>query len=1465
MKKVRNGHRLFVRKKLSEVEALIPDCSCKEKLFSLKELLEEKSRLLDDLNAKILEKVDEADLESEIEESSDFASAIRNKIVSINIQLNKIDSVSGGNMRETQQVDESSDPNAGDQPPAAMSSMKSPQVSQIKLPELSMKLFDGNPSEFQEFWDSFDSAVHQNQSISDIHKMNYLKGLLKGAAASAIAGLSLSNSNYAIAVEILQERFGKKQIAISSHMDSLLKLQKLTSANDISKIRAVYDSIESHVRSLSSLGVEAETYGPLFIPIMMEKLPEELKLVISRKIKSEVWSIADVLEAFRHELEAREKCKIVGSSTLPASNYHPKSSQPVTAATLQTSNASHAQAQTACFFCDGDHKSGLCGNVIDVQARRAIIKRKGKCFLCFRSGHKINACTSKYKCFDCGGRHNKALCDKKRAREASPSRNDAVSVQSTSSTMYINSDTSVLLQTATAPVSRPDDPNSQVQARIIFDSCSQRSYVSERMCKALNLPSIGTDNLLIKAFGDESPRLRACNVVQLSITSVDGMKLYVKAYSVPTICSPLSNQAVKLAVEKYPHLQGLQLADIPESADDVEIDVLIGADYYWNFFDGAVRQGRGPGPVALSTKLGWVLSGPMLPSGKRSSECSVNLNPTHVLRVDTSTVNINEAELSPEGLQLSKFWDLETLGIRSDEKSVYDTFTEEVKFDGERYEAKLPFKEYHPPLPDNYSTSERRLESLLKRLQGKPDVLKEYDNVIKQQVEEGITEKVHESKPMSVGAVHYLPHREVIRADKETTKLRVVYDASCNTTGTSLNDCLLAGPPLTPMIFDILVRFRAFKVAVVADIEKAFLNISVTPEHRDFLRFLWVDDPFKSCPRVQVLRFCRVVFGVTSSPFILNATIRHHMNTYIETDEQFVKKVLDSLYVDDFVSGANTHQSAYDLCNKVKSVMAKGGFNLRKWQSNSNELVEAMKSECDEKKSSPLTSHEEVVKDGKQQCKSESRPVSDETSPKVLGMAWNNQTDELSFDLSRIVADVEPVVTKRSLLRVAATFYDPLGLISPIILSFKMLFQAVCKKNVGWDDELDDSLSERWRSLIRDLLEVGRISVPRCYSLNSQSEDEVFIELHAFGDASENAYGSCVYIRLEYQSRVHCSLIASKTRVAPMSRMSIPRLELLACLVTARLVRSVLEALNNVSVHSVFYWSDSMVALSWIKGIQKEFKQFVQNRVNEIRKLTSIDSWNYCPTDMNPADLASRGSTATDLVKNRLWWDGPTFLLESKEDRQPESVPLLVEPGEEVSSSGPLKVTVAAVTASEVEDDIEQIIDIKKFNKVSRLLRVTAYVLRFISILKKSDAEKGELSTDEIVSAERIWIKRVQSKIVNSDKFKHMSSSLSLFEDDEGVVRSRGRIENAPLPYDTRFPILLPRKHPFTDLVILSCHEEVMHNGVQETLVQLRSRFWVVKGRQEVKRVINACKICKRLEGKSYGSPPAPPLPSCRL
>ena len=369
--------------------------------------------------------------------------------------------------------------------------------------------------------------------------------------------------------------------------------------------------------------------------------------------------------------------------------------------------------------------------------------------------------------------------------------------------MCVGTKNTVLLQTAKGTVYNPGNHHRKLTIRIILDGRRQRSYVTERIRDALNLPVSHSESLTIKPFGSNTGTHQQCKVVNLCIGTLGKEDITLSAVCVPVISSPVQGQCPRQAVSNYPHLAGLTLADDCEG--EVDIDILVGADQYWNLVTGRLIQGNS-GPTAIHTKLGWVLSGPV--HYQAPSSTTINLTSTHVLKCQALT------HPDPDLLEskLERFWRLESLGIVPNGSSVYDDFQQ--RFDGRRYEVNLPWKEPHPMLPDNDTLSKHRLVSLLSRPRIDPGVLKEYHAVIQEQLNAVIVERVEEDGAGEVGEVHYLAHHPVVRQDKQTTKVRVVYDASAKRyEGPSLNDCLYSGPPLSETIADVLIRFRCHRTA----------------------------------------------------------------------------------------------------------------------------------------------------------------------------------------------------------------------------------------------------------------------------------------------------------------------------------------------------------------------------------------------------------------------------------------------------------------------------------------------------------------------------------------------------------------------------------------------------------------------------------------------------------------------------
>ncbi|GFT93756.1 integrase catalytic domain-containing protein [Trichonephila clavipes] len=459
---------------------------------------------------------------------------------------------------------------------------------------------------------------------------------------------------------------------------------------------------------------------------------------------------------------------------------------------------------------------------------------------------------------------------------------------------------------------------------------------------------------------------------------------------------------------------------------------------------------------------------------------------------------------------------------------------------------------------------------------------------------------------------HYLAHRPVIKLDSQTTKIRPVFDASTSEKGKpSLNECLLKGTNLIELIPDILDRFRMYPIGISADIEKAFLMLSVAPKDRDFLRF------FSPCSEGRIVyRDCRVVFGVSSSPFLLNASIMHLLENCQPQHEEVAQKLKSSFYVDNCVSGVFNTDEQGRFIEHAKLIMLNGCFNLRGF---------------------------EINVAGKNIDRS-----AGDTS--VLGVIWNLETDTLKCCTDMDTLTCETKITKRLILAIVQKIFDPIGLLTPATLLAKLLIQHLWKMKIAWDSELSPNDVNVFLKWFRDLYVLKDVTLSRCMIINSTSD------LHVFVDASKEAYAACVFVRAMFKSDVKVTLVRAKARVAPLKPLSIPRLELMACCIGSRLANSIVNALNLPNLRITF-WSDSTTALWWIKE-KGSWSVFVENRVKEIRQLTRGHLWKHVPGNLNIADLLSRGCSPRQMLISR-WWEGPLWLRES-----PEYWPLGETPGD---------------------------------------------------------------------------------------------------------------------------------------------------------------------------------------------------------
>ncbi|XP_011707941.1 PREDICTED: uncharacterized protein LOC105462788 [Wasmannia auropunctata] len=541
-------------------------------------------------------------------------------------------------------------------------------------------------------------------------------------------------------------------------------------------------------------------------------------------------------------------------------------------------------------------------------------------------------------------------------------------------------------------------------------------------------------------------------------------------------------------------------------------------------------------------------------------------------------------------------------------------------------------------------------------------------------------------------------------------------------------------------------------------------------------------------------------------------------NEFADQAPKIARVIRKDFYMDDLLTGTNSIDEAKEIIQGLSHILGTAGFKLRKWLSNEPSITANIPTK------DKLPEDVEFT-DGKQM--------------KTLGTYWRAQSDDITF---KVKENMQTKITKRHILAEIAKIFDPLGILGPCNIIAKILMQKLWLYKLSWDESLPAELHEKWSAFRKQMQEINKIKIPR----SVVGKDCTSLQLHAFSDASLNAYGACVYIRSQDpEGNYQVSLLCAKSRVAPLQQQTIPRLELCAALLLARLVAKAVQSLG-ISFEKITCWSDSTIVLSWLRMQSGTLQTFVSNRVAEVQRLTEAYEWRHVPTAENPADLLSRGLDAGKLSKSRLWWNGPSFLAEDASNW----------PQTRIIEDSLLEVKKEHCMLGQTRSAEPSIFEGK--SSARRLIRTIAYCRRFANNCKG----KGQRRTDPIAAAElnealhmllkiaqrESYPKEIKDIVANkrsSAQIKKLNP-LNPFIDSEGILRVGGRLGNSNFDNDKKHPIIVSAKHPFTKLLFKDEHLRLLHAGPQLLLSSIREKLWVVGGRNLAKRIVHDCIRCFR-------------------
>jgi len=580
------------------------------------------------------EKVSEEEVAEEIERSGRLKADATQRLAAIEERLNEQASPTATLFT----------PHPSQASPSPGQSFNQPGTQQktvrAKLPKLEVRKFSGKIGEWQEFWDSFESAIHLNDGLSNVDKFSYLRSLLMEPARSAIGGFALTSANYESAIELLKKRYGKKIAVQRALMNELLNARPVFNEGDTRRLRSLYDFVETKYRALQALKVDERNYSEIVVPMLLEKIPDAIRLTITRGKDYLEWTLGDMLKELQIEVELREDHCLTPRRVGPSDGRK----GPQTTSALFTKRGDDRR----CAFCLGNHPPEDCKKVTNIDERKKLLFKFGRCFKCIDKGHRARDCTVTVKCKVCKGFHNTCLCDAK--SQQSSGGDGGQPTESSPTSMLVGTESRVALQTAQALIKG----SAQGRVRVLFDSGSHKSFVTAKAASNYGLEIVRNEWVTINTFGQNAKQSGLREVVRFDVMPLKSDRaLRLEAYVVPEI-SNISNEHVEVVKNDFPHLRDLWFSDVCQTKEELVIDLLIGSDYLWEFQKGRTIRGEPEEPVAVETELGWVLSGPLKRKASDSKqEVSVNF-------VSQNSVAIDRANLESA---VSKLWDLESLGI----------------------------------------------------------------------------------------------------------------------------------------------------------------------------------------------------------------------------------------------------------------------------------------------------------------------------------------------------------------------------------------------------------------------------------------------------------------------------------------------------------------------------------------------------------------------------------------------------------------------------------------------------------------------------------------------------------------------------------------------------------------------------------------------------------------------------------
>lgn len=957
--------------------------------------------------------------------------------------------------------------------------------------------------------------------------------------------------------------------------------------------------------------------------------------------------------------------------------------------------------------------------------------------------------------------------------------------------------------------------------RALCDSGSQLNLITKACALRLGTRSRYCNDGFVRGIGS-STGTAINQKVNLTIRAWFNEKLELTAdfFLIAELPGPLPNRPLF----GFDLPDGITFADPKFNVPD-KIDLLLGAEIWARMIGDCIYR-HSYGAMLQGTIFGFIVLGRFIVERNKQFLSCFHL---------TEQMEPNENMEQRLDIQLRQFWEIEEL-LEKPKRSPIEELVEQIFMETHcrdhtgRYVVDIPIDPNRSKLGSTRDVARKRFLMLERRLQRNEELRTKYVDFMREYERLGHMQ-IATSDPMAGKIAYHIPHHCVEK------KFRVVFDASCvSTSGQSFNDIQLVGEKLQFDLADIIVRFRRHKIAIGCDVKKMFRQVRINPDQWDCQRIFWRENPNE--PLLEYW-LTVVTYGMASS---VHSSVRAMVQCARDGAGEFPEAsqiVQKDFYIDDCLTGADDVDEAMALCKQLDALMKSGGFELGKWISNRNEIHRLM--QCPD---------EPIIE------------LSDEPDTKILGLRWITATDELTFRVNKIEMAAQP--TKRAVVSETAKLYDPNGYLSPIIIRPKTLIQDLWRLGVDWDHAMPPQLQNRWHDFYGTLELLQNVRIPRWIG----STQNCSVQLHGFADASCRAYGAVIYVRIaDAHDNIQCQLLTSKSRVAPVKTVSIPRLELMAAELLGRLLRRTIDVceFNNVNY---FLWTDSTVVLHWLRKLPCDLKTFVANRVASIQTTSNVSAWAHVASQENPADLISRGMAISDFIDSELWFGGPSWL-KQPQGRWPKpkltvTADTLEQFGGECKPQNNHDVLfICSALLIEKHEVKYSLIDAK--SSLGKVQRITAYVLRFIHNCKKRRKKDrifcrtptplemrkatmywAKCAQEEFFSKEMKGITGPEKKIPSNSKLLELNPRL-----EDGVLLVGGRIDQADLPHERRHPIIVPPDSRLCWLILHQAHQATLHGAAQVMIRYIRNEYWIPKLRFEARTFVGRCKRCFRMMKKT--------------